>query len=141
MVHLTILVIILLVFVSVVRWPLSALARKICRSKEEISLAPRSIRWTAGIMVTFFIVFLIGLLLVFKDPFEVMFGVPAALKLLLILPLLAGVMAVVVLFFTLWVWIKGYWTVCARVHYTLVFLAAIAFIWFLHYWNLLGFQY
>jgi hypothetical protein len=140
-VHITILVIILLVFVSVVRWPLSALARKICRSKEKVSAAPRSVRWTAGIMVTLFIVFLIGLLLVFKDPFEVMFGVPGALKLLLALPLIAGVLAVVVLFLTLWVWIKGYWTVCARVHYTLVFLAAVAFLWFLYYWNLLGFQY
>ncbi len=140
-VHITILVIILLVFVSVVRWPLSALARKICRSKEKVSAAPRSVRWMAGIMVTLFIVFLVGLLLVFKDPVEVMFGVPGALKLLLALPLIAGVLAVVVLFLTLWVWIKGYWTVCARVHYTLVFLAAVAFLWFLYYWNLLGFQY
>jgi CubicO group peptidase (beta-lactamase class C family) len=141
MVHFTILGVIMLVFLSVLRWPLSALALQICKTKVETTEAPRSARWTAGIMAALFIVFLIGLLLVFKDPNEVMFGVPAALKLLLGLPLLAGVMAVVVLFYTLWAWIKGYWTVCARVHYTLVFFAAVAFLWFLYYWNLLGFRY
>jgi hypothetical protein len=107
----------------------------------ETTEAPKSARWIAGIVAALFVVFLIGLLLVFKDPFEVMFGVPMALKLLLALPLLAGVIAVVVLFYTFWVWIRGYWTVCARVHYTLVFIAAVAFLWFLYYWNLLGFQY
>ncbi len=140
-VHLTILGMILLVFISVLRWPLAALARRICKTKAETTEAPRSARWTAGIMVVLFGVFLIGLLFVFKDPNEVMFGVPMALKLLLALPLLAGAMAVVVLFFTFWAWIRGYWTACARVHYTLVFLAAVAFLWFLYYWNLLGFQY
>jgi CubicO group peptidase (beta-lactamase class C family) len=140
-VHITILVVILLVFLSVLRWPLSAIARRICRTKVEMTEAPRSARWTSGIMVALFAIFLVGLLLVFKDPNEVMFGVPVALKLLLGVPLIAGVLTVVVLFYTLWVWIKGYWTVCARVHYTLVFLAAVAFLWFLYYWNLLGFRY
>jgi CubicO group peptidase (beta-lactamase class C family) len=140
-VHLTILGIILLVFISVLRWPLGALARKICKTKVEMSEAPRSARWMAAIMVSLFGVFLIGLLIVFQDPNEVMFGVPMILKLLLGLPLFAAVMAVVVLFYTLWVWIKGYWTACARIHYTLVFFASVVFLWFLYYWNLLGFKY
>ncbi|MGB6865030.1 MAG: serine hydrolase domain-containing protein [Candidatus Aminicenantaceae bacterium] len=140
-VHLTILGAILLVFLSVLRWPFSALARRVCKTKVEATEAPRSARWVAGIMVTLFGIFLIGLLLVFKDPNEVMFGVPVGLKLLLGLPLLAGAMAVVVLFYTFWAWIKGYWTACARMHYTLVFFASVAFLWFLYYWNLLGFQY
>jgi hypothetical protein len=29
----------------------------------------------------------------------------------------------------------------ARIHYSLVTLAALAFVWFLNYWNLLGFRY
>ncbi len=33
-----------------------------------------------------------------------------------------------------------YWNPGARVHYTLVTLAALAFIWFLNYWNLLGWR-
>lgn len=141
MVHFTILGIILLLFLSVLKWPLSVISRRICGQKGEKAEAPRTPRLLAGAMVAICSAFLIGLLIVFKDPFEIMFGVPMALKLLLALPILAGVMALVVLFYTFWVWIRGYWTVCARVHYTLVFLAAVAFLWFLYYWNLLGFQY
>jgi len=37
-------------------------------------------------------------------------------------------------------WKQRYWSVVARAHYTLVTLGALAFIWFLNYWNLLGFR-
>ncbi len=30
---------------------------------------------------------------------------------------------------------------CGRVHYTLVVLASLFFLWFLAYWNLLGFHF
>jgi hypothetical protein len=39
------------------------------------------------------------------------------------------------------VWAKSYWGVATRAHYTLVTVAAVAFVWFLHYWNLLGWRY
>jgi hypothetical protein len=141
MVHFTILGIILLVFLSVLRWPLSALSRRICRQKEEKSDVPKSPRLLAGIMVALCGVFLIGLLIVFKDPFEIMFGVPFALKVLLVLPFLIGALALVVLFYIFAAWIKGYWTACARIHYMLIFFAAIGFLSFLYYWNLLGFKF
>jgi hypothetical protein len=32
---------------------------------------------------------------------------------------------------------RHYWGLAARVHYTLVVLAGLAFVWFLYYWNLL----
>jgi CubicO group peptidase (beta-lactamase class C family) len=141
LVHFTILGIILLLFISVLKWPLSALSRKICKQKEETSDVPKSARLMAGIMVALCSIFLIGLLIVFKDPFEIMFGVPFALKVLLVLPFLTGAMAVVVLFYIFAAWIKGYWTVCARIHYMLIFFAAVGFLWFLNYWNLLGFKF
>jgi CubicO group peptidase (beta-lactamase class C family) len=141
MIHFTILGIILLVFLSVLRWPLGALSRRICRQKEEESDVSKLPRLLAGSMVGLCGVFLIGLLVVFKDPNEIIFGVPFALKVLLVLPFLAGAMAVVVLFYIFMAWIKGYWTACARIHYLLVFFAVIGFLWFLYYWNLLGFKF
>jgi CubicO group peptidase (beta-lactamase class C family) len=42
--------------------------------------------------------------------------------------------------FTALAWIRGWWKVSARVHYTLVTLAVFAGIWWAHYWNLLGFR-
>jgi hypothetical protein len=141
MVHYTILGIILLLFISVLRWPLSAIFRRICSQREKKVEAPRTPRLLAGITVVICGIFLIGLLIVFKDPFEIMFGVPLALKVLLVLPFLAGALAIVVLLYIFLSWIKGYWTACARIHYMLVFFAIVGFLWFLYYWNLLGFKF
>ncbi len=141
MIHFTILGVILLVFLSVLRWPLGALSRRICGQKNEESDVPKLPRLLSGSMVGLCGVFLIGLLIVFKDPNEIIFGVPFALKVLLVLPILAGVTAVVVLFYIFLSWIKGYWTACARIHYMLVFFAVVGFLWFLYYWNLLGFKF
>jgi hypothetical protein len=38
-------------------------------------------------------------------------------------------------------WKRRYWSVIGRAHYTLVTLSAVAFVWFLSYWNLLGFRF
>ena len=38
-------------------------------------------------------------------------------------------------------WQRRYWSLTGRAHYTLVTLGALAFIWFLNHWNLLGFRY
>ena len=45
------------------------------------------------------------------------------------------------LVYTALTWKDGYWSVAFRIYYTLVTVAAIAFVWFLNYWNLLGWQY
>jgi len=37
-------------------------------------------------------------------------------------------------------WRRRYWSVLGRAHYTLLALGALAFSWFLSYWNLLGFR-
>jgi hypothetical protein len=38
-------------------------------------------------------------------------------------------------------WKNRCWGIAARVYYTLVTVAAVAFVWFLNYWNLLGWRY
>jgi len=37
-------------------------------------------------------------------------------------------------------WKKDYWGVAFRAYYMLVTVAAVAFVWFLNYWNLLGWR-
>ena len=34
-----------------------------------------------------------------------------------------------------------FWGLAGRLHYTLVTVAAVAFVWFLNYWNLLGWRF
>jgi TctA family transporter len=49
---------------------------------------------------------------------------------------LAGLLVVMALL----AWFRRYWGLVARIHYSLVAVAVVAFVWFLDAWNLLGFQ-
>jgi len=139
--HYSLLAICMILFLSTLSWPASALAKLLCRSKKEIPGAPWLVRVIAGGMSVVYIIFLIGMFSTVSNPMEFMFGVPSALKFLLILPILSALLTIGALFFVYVGWKNKYWTVCGRVHYTLVVLASLFFLWFLAYWNLLGFHF
>ncbi|HOL16655.1 MAG TPA: serine hydrolase domain-containing protein [Bacillota bacterium] len=69
------------------------------------------------------------------------YGVPPAVVALLILPLIAAALAAGAAWMAARAWQKGFWSLAGRIHYSLVSLALILFIPFLHYWNLLGFRF
>jgi hypothetical protein len=69
------------------------------------------------------------------------FGVSTIYKIVLGLGLSAAVLTAGSLVYTVLAWRSGYWGIGASVHYTLVTAAAIAFVWFLNYWNLLGWRF
>jgi len=54
---------------------------------------------------------------------------------------LAAVLTVPALVSMVLAWKNSYWGIAARAYYTLVTIAAVAFVWFLNYWNLLGWRY
>jgi CubicO group peptidase (beta-lactamase class C family) len=66
---------------------------------------------------------------------------PLFLKIALGLGVLAAVLTVGALVYTALAWKNRYWGIGARLYYTLVTVAAVAFVWFLNYWNLLGWRY
>ncbi len=132
---------ILLFASAVLGWPLAALSRVLCRRKCEGVRAPRAARWLAGGMSGLFLIFLVALMGAVSNEKALMAGVPVLLKFALVLPFLAAVLGLGVLFYALRAWMKGYWTRCHRLHYTLVFLAAVVFLWFLNFWNLLGWRF
>jgi hypothetical protein len=70
-----------------------------------------------------------------------LFGVSMIYRVVLRLGVLAAVLTVGALIYGVLAWKKSYWGIAARVHYTLVTVAAVAFVWFLNYWNLLGWRF
>jgi CubicO group peptidase (beta-lactamase class C family) len=132
---------ILLVFVSVLRWPMAAIFGRICGRRRDEKPAPRLARWLAGLMVLLQVVFFVGLALVLSDIEKLMFGVPLALKVLLVLPVLSALFLIGTFLYMIMAWIRGYWSGCGRFHYSLIFLAGLAFLLFLNYWNLLGWKF
>ena len=69
------------------------------------------------------------------------YGVPASVVALLCVPLVTTAIAAVLLIFAVAAWSNRYWSLAARLHYTVATLGALAFIPFLLYWNLLGFHF
>jgi hypothetical protein len=58
------------------------------------------------------------------------------LGLALTIPFLAGL----ILALAVRAWLRGHWGLFARIHYSLVAIAVLAFVWFLNAWNLLCFH-
>jgi len=72
---------------------------------------------------------------------QLVFGIPTAYKIVLGLGVLSALLTPGALVCTMLAWKERYWDVASRLYYTLVTVAAVAFIWFLNFWNLLGWQY
>jgi len=66
---------------------------------------------------------------------------PLIMKISLGLGVLAAGLTIGALVYTVLAWKDSYWGVAGRLYYTLVTVAAVAFVWFLNYWNLLGWRY
>ncbi|MFT3882953.1 MAG: hypothetical protein QM703_25265 [Gemmatales bacterium] len=93
--------------------------------------------WLAWIMCLLGVVFTGAMAIVMLDPNEIVFGVsPMLQKLLLGTQVIAG-LAAITLLGCLIAWVMRYWRFGGRLHYTLVALAGVGFVWFLYHWNLL----
>jgi CubicO group peptidase (beta-lactamase class C family) len=130
---------------ALVAWPVSALRNRLKGEKK--AGVPRSCqaRWVAGGMSALYVLFLVGIWVIgwmigLAGPSKI-YGVPPLLPYLLVLPLVAAVLTIAAIGFTVLAWKNRYWGVAGRVYYTLVTVAALAFIWWLNYWNLLGFRF
>ena len=67
-------------------------------------------------------------------------GFPLIGKIALGLGVFSAVLTVGALVYTVLAWKNSYWGIAGRAYYTLVTIAAVAFVWFLNYWNLLGWR-
>jgi CubicO group peptidase (beta-lactamase class C family) len=66
---------------------------------------------------------------------------PIMVKIALGLGVLSAVLTIGALVYTVLAWKNHYWGAIFRAYYTLVTVAAVAYVWFLNYWNLLGWRY
>jgi hypothetical protein len=122
-------------------WPALALIRRVRRRPASTAPVPRLLRWCALAMCLCGIGFVAGvawsvadLTLVFQtihsQAFKVVFG----------LGVLTALLSAVTAIGALLAWKDRLWNVVSRLHFTLVALAGLAFVWELYHWNLLGFR-
>ncbi len=69
------------------------------------------------------------------------FGLSLFDRIVLGLGVLSALLTVGALIYAVLAWKDRYWGIVFRIYYTLVTVAAVAFVWFLNFWNLLGWRY
>ena len=82
----------------------------------------------------------IGLVLVLRDPRAVAYGVPPMLSVVALLTLVLVAVLVMLIGLTMRAWLRRDMHLPLRVHYLLVVLGGLSFVFFLNTWNLLGFR-
>jgi CubicO group peptidase (beta-lactamase class C family) len=133
-----------LIFLSVIPAGLIRFIRDRRPSSDRKS-APRGARVAHSIILGISVLnllFLVGL--AFGVPElerNILLDPPMIMKIALGLGVLSAVLTVGALVYTVLAWKDRYWGFAFRVYYTLVTVAAVAFVWFLNYWNLLGWRY
>jgi hypothetical protein len=90
----------------------------------------------AGLHVGF--VFVLGVRLYLAGPQGIFHLNPAVIRPMLAIPILAVVFTGGVLGFTVRAWRERVWSMAARIHYTVVAVAATVYVPFLLYWNVLA---
>jgi CubicO group peptidase (beta-lactamase class C family) len=133
----------LLVFLSMIPVALVRAIRN-RRLSGDRKLAPRGARmanWTiVGISVLNLLV-VAGVAQMFLNLGFPRFGLSLFDRIVLGLGVLSALLTVGALIYAVLAWKDRYWGIVFRIYYTLVMVAAVAFVWFLNFWNLLGWRY
>ncbi len=126
---------ILIIFLTpIIFWPLGGVINRI--RKRSSSLESKRAYWLAGTICFLNVVFSVIIVISMVPKF--IFGVPAIVKIALVIPTITTFMTLYMLYVTVKVWRGNYWSFLGKVHYSLITLAALIFIWWENYWNLLG---
>jgi CubicO group peptidase (beta-lactamase class C family) len=72
---------------------------------------------------------------------QLVYGIAPIYKIVLALGVVSTLLTIGALIYAVLAWKNQYWGIVFRVYYTLVTVAAVAFVWFLNQWNLLGWRY
>ncbi|MCK5058719.1 MAG: hypothetical protein KAT34_18865, partial [Candidatus Aminicenantes bacterium] len=132
----------LLFFLSPLFWFIQFIIK---RRREKINL-PKVIvkaRWVASIMGLINIILLVILALYMSKFIRIgiVWHIPLIVKAALVVVICVFILTIVVVVYTIFVCKTKSETLVGKIHYILVAIAGTLFIWFLYYWNLLGFKF
>ena len=125
-------------------WPASSLIRRLRKQPSTAPRPARLARLLAGFISVLNLVSLPGLILAINRmglELGLVYGMPPLVIALLCIPLLTTLLTALLPIWTVFAWKDKYWSHVGRLHYSLITLAALAYIPFLSYWNLLGFRF
>jgi len=119
-------------------WPVGKLIVKI--RNREVTSTPDSRRARSLALIVSGLNFIFSMTLLFGIG-DLTLGVSPIVQVALIIPIVTTLLTVVLVLQMLGTWFQGYWSVWGRIYYSLISLAAVVFILFAGYWNLLGWRF
>ena len=128
----------MLLFISVIiAAPIGSFVNRSRTDRQPQPRLARAARWVLGGAAVLSLAF-VALFVIATPNAKVLTGEASLLNVLGFISIPLAVLAIGAIVFTVLAWKNHYWDIAGRVYYTLVMLAAVAFVWFLNYWNLLG---
>jgi CubicO group peptidase (beta-lactamase class C family) len=133
----------LLIFLSVI--PVTAIGairnRSSRRGRKPTPHGARVAHWLILGISVLNLVFVAGMALWMMNIVGPRFGISMSYQMVLGLGVLSAVLTAGALVYTVLAWKNSYWGIAGRAYYTLAAVAAVAFVWFLNSWNLLGWRF
>ena len=133
----------LLVFLSIIPVVLVRLirSRRLGRDRKVTPRGARIAQWVIAATCAASLAFVLGTVLWGDAALVPLFGVSPAFRIVLGIGVVAAVLTAGAVIYAVLAWKNGYWNTAARIYYTVVTVGAVAFIWFLNSWNLLGWRF
>ena len=135
-----------MVLLTWVIWPIGAGIGYLWRRwkkqpRPHVTLGMRSARWMAagfgiGMLVYVFGFMQKGIQQVWRGGGELLYGMPAAMRQLLWIPLVQVGLLLGIVVFAVLAWRRSYWGLAGRLHYSVFALAALAWVFFLVHYHL-----
>ncbi len=94
--------------------------------------------WSVILSVVFL---LVPAAIVIYMRFDYKFPLPFYMVIVLATILVASILVIGPFIFTILAWVRSYWSLAGRLHYTLTTIAMLGMVWLMYYWRLLGFRY
>lgn len=138
--NMPVLLISLLIFLTVIPVELVRTIRNYRRKSNQgsASVVTRFAHWLIIWVSILNLLFIVGNMMWGE---QLVFGIPVAYEIVSGLGVLSAALTVVALTSCVLAWKSCYWNVTFRIYYMLVMVGAIAFLWFMNFWNLLGWRY
>jgi len=134
----------ILIFLSMI--PVTAVSfirnRRLSRDRKPAPRGARVAHWIILGISVLNLLFLIGIYWgIQQSTSNILLSLSLFKKIVLGLGVLSAVLTVGALVCTVLAWKNGYWSIAGRAYYTLATVAAVAYVWFMNYWNLLGWRF
>lgn len=141
--HMLVLTLYMAIFIfTIVFWPVAYLIKRnyTLNAGEPVSL-PAVNKWTGWLASILVLVFFTGFAGGLSKPWEIMYGVPYVIKIMLIIPLILCALLVVMIYQAYKLTLRKEFNFFGKIHFYALIISLVLLLWQLNHWNLLGFKY